>query len=198
SAGTNTKASAVRTRLLPPAPPCRTTDLLPVHRPRPEHMRTKRPAQQLLGGAGGVEQLDEVDAGGDSHLVEHRDEVLGRDVAGRARGDGAAAELAEGALERGDAGLERGEHVREALAAGVVEVGGELDVGEALARGGEELADLGRVRHPGRVAEADLLAAGGGEALSDPEHALGRNLALVGAAERDRDHALAAQLLGAG
>ena len=63
-------------------------------------------------------------------------------------------------LERVDPLLERGEHVGEALAAGVVEVGGELDPGEPLARGGEELADLARVRHPGRVAEGDLLAAG--------------------------------------
>ena len=57
---------------------------------------------------------------------------------------------------------------------------------EALARGGEELAHLARVRHPGRVAEADLLAAGGGEPLGDLEDALRRHLALVGAAEGGR------------
>ena len=67
---------------------------------------------------------------------------------------------------------------------------------EALARGGEELADLARVRHPGGVAEGDLLAAGGGEPLGDLEHALDRDLALVGTAEAGRDHALAAQALG--
>ena len=38
---------------------------------------------------------------------------------------------------------------------------------------GEELADLARVRHPGRVAEGDLLAARGGEPLGDLEDALG-------------------------
>ena len=43
--------------------------------------------------------------------------------------------------------------------------------------------DLARVGHPGRVAEADLLAAGGGEPLGDLEDPLGRHLALVGAAE---------------
>ena len=53
--------------------------------------------------------------------------------------------------------------------------------------------DLARVGHPGRVAEADLLAAGRGEPLGDPEDALGRDLALVGAAEGGRDHPLAAQ-----
>src|SRR5687768_13872366 len=83
--------------------------------------------------------------------------------------------------------------VREALAACVVEVGRQLGAAEALASGGEELPHLAWVRHAGRVAEGDLLAAGRGEALADLEDALGRHLALVGAAEGDRDHALAAQ-----
>ena len=117
---------------------------------------------------------------------------------GRSRRHRAAAELAERRLEGLDPGAERGVHVGEALAAGVVEVGGQLDPGEALARGGEELAHLARVGHPGRVAEGDLLAAGAGEALGDLEHPLGRHLALVGAAERGRDHALAAKALGTG
>ncbi len=62
---------------------------------------------------------------------------------------------------------------------------------------GEELADLARVRHPGRVAERDLLAAGLRKLLGDLEHARRRDLALVGTAEGDRDHALAAKPLGA-
>ena len=57
------------------------------------------------------------------------------------------------------AGLERGEHVGEPLPARVVEVRGQLDaVAERRARLREELAHLARVGHPGRVAEADLLA----------------------------------------
>ena len=96
------------------------------------------------------------------------------------------------ALERFDSLLEGGEHVRQALAACVVEVGRELGAGEALPRRGEELADLARVRHPGRVAEGDLLAAEAHEPLGDLEDALGRHLALVGTAEAGRDHALAA------
>ena len=115
-----------------------------------------------LGLARGAEQRLEVDARLDPHLVQHRDEVLGGDVAGRARRHRAAAELAEARLERVDAGLERGEHVRQPLAAGVVEVRGQLDAAaERLARGREELAHLRRVRHAGGVAEADLLRAGG-------------------------------------
>ncbi len=68
----------------------------------------------------------------------------------------------------------------------------------SLWRALEEAPHLHRVRHPGRVAEADLLGAGVAQARSDCQHALGPHLALVGAAERGRDHGLAAQALGAG
>ena len=60
---------------------------------------------------------------------------------------------------------------------------------------GEELAHLQRVGHAGGVAEADLLAAGGGQGAGDLKHALDRHVALVWAAERGRDHALAPQAL---
>ena len=67
------------------------------------------------------------------------------------------------------------------------------DARQLLARALEEPAHLHRVRHAGRVAERDLLAPGVREPPRDPEHALERHVALVGAAERHRDHALAAQ-----
>src|SRR5207247_2705677 len=86
-----------------------------------------------------------------------------------------------------------GEHVREALAARVVEVRGELDTGQPLPGGGEELRHLARVRHPGGVAEGDLLAARLGETLADAEHPVRWHLPLVGTADGDRDHALAAE-----
>ena len=66
--------------------------------------------------------------------------------------------------------------------------------GSALARAREELAHLARVGHAGRVAEADLLARPRRRSRAAMlEHPLGRHVALVGAAEDDRDHALAAQ-----
>ena len=170
----------------------RTAYPVPVDGPGGEHMGAERPAEHLLGLGGGLDQLRQVHPGLDPHLLQHRDQVLGRDVPGRARRHRAAAELAEGALEGVDPGLERGEHVGEALAAGVVEVGGQLDLTEPVAGGGEELADLARVRHPGRVAEGDLLAAEAGQLPGDLEDAVGRHLALVGTAEAGRDHALAA------
>src|SRR4051794_16599120 len=172
---------------------------VPVDRPGDDGVRAQRPAEHALRLARGAEQGVEVDPGLDAHLVQHRDEVLGGDVAGRTLGDRAAAELAEARLEGLAAGLQRGEDVGQPLAARVVEVRGQLDLAaELVARGGEEGSHLARVGHAGRVAEADLLRAGGDEALGDDEDALGRDLALVGAAEARADHALAAQARLAG
>jgi len=80
-----------------------------------------------------------------------------------------------------------------ALSARVVEVGGELDPGQALKGLAEKVAHLGRVGHARGVAESDLLAPGDHQALRDREHRGGRHLPLVGAAEGDGDHTLAAQ-----
>src|SRR3954469_19196360 len=167
---------------------------VPVDRPRDQRVRAQRPAEHALGLARGLEQAIQVDPGLDAHLVQHRDEVLRGDVAGRARRDRAAAELAEARLEAVAAGLQRGEDVGQALAARVVEVRGQLDVvAERVARRGEELAHLARVGHAGRVAEADLARAGGDEPLGDLEDAFAGDVALVGISEGDADDALAAQ-----
>ena len=92
------------------------------------------------------------------------------------------------------AGVERGEHVRQTLPARVVEVRGQLHLlAQRVTRGREELPHLPGVGHAGGVAEADLLGASVAQARGDLEHTLGRHAALVGAAERGRDHALATQ-----
>ena len=92
-------------------------------------MTPQRAAEDLLDPARACEQRRELDARVDAHLVQHRDEVLSGDVAGRAGRHGAATELAEARLEALHARLQRGHDVREALAAGVVEVRRELDTG---------------------------------------------------------------------
>ena len=71
-----------------------------------------------------------------------------------------------------DPALERGEHVGQPLTPRVVEVRRELDAGQLLAGRGEELADLKRVGHPGRVAEPDLGRPGVDQTAGDREHAL--------------------------
>ena len=162
-------------------------------------MRAQRAAEDRGDVAGRGQQRLEVDAGVDAHLVQHRDEVLRGDVARGAGRDGAPAELAEARLEGLAAGFERRQDVREALAARVVEVGGQLDLGPELgACVLEEPAHLARVGHPGRVAEPDLLGPGVAQSARDPEHARLGDVALVGAAEADADHPLAAQARLAG
>ena len=94
--------------------------------PAIERVRAELAAEQLAHRVRREEQRAQVDPGLDPHLVQHPDEVLGGDVAGRARRHRAAAELAEARLERRAAGLQRGEHVGQPLAARVVEVRGEL------------------------------------------------------------------------
>ena len=166
---------------------------MPIHGTRPQDVGPERAAEHGLGGTRGLEQAQQIDPRLDPHLVQHRDDVLGGNVAGRARRHRAAAQLAEARLEGVDALLQRSEQVGESLAAGVVKVGGQLDSAEALARRREELPHLARVRHPGGVPEGDLGAAGRGQPRGDPKDALRRHLPLVGTAEGGRDHTLAAQ-----
>src|SRR6266545_2407170 len=142
---------------------------VPVHRAGAQYVGPQLAPEVVLDRARGFDQPPEVDSGGHVHLVQHRHEVLGGDVPRRAGRHRAPSQLAESRLERVDPLLEGREHVRQALTPRVVEVGGELDPGEALASGGEELPDLARVRHPGCVAERDLLAAFPRQAFRDLE-----------------------------
>src|SRR5690349_3246251 len=96
--------------------------VVPVDRAGREHVRAEWPAEHVARGAARLQESLEVDAGLDPHLVKHRDEVLGGDVAGRSGRDRAAAELAEARLEGGYARLDRREHIRQTLPARVVEV----------------------------------------------------------------------------
>ena len=108
----------------------------------------------------------QVDAGLDPHLVQHRDEILAGDVAGRARRHRAAAELAEARLEA-VARPPRAPPARSPVPAraccGSARSAPPRPPATRAPR--EELAHLERVGHPGRVAEADLLRAGVAQAL---------------------------------
>ena len=66
-------------------------------------------------------------------------------------------------------------------------------VAERRARRGEVLGDLDGVGHAGRVAEGDLLRAGVREVVSERQHPIAVDAALVGAAEARRDDGLDAQ-----
>src|SRR6202042_3719017 len=76
---------------------------LPRHRPREQDVAPERAPEYLLRRTRGRDQRAQVDPGRDAHLMEHRYQVLGRDVPGRPRRHRAAAELAEARLEALDA-----------------------------------------------------------------------------------------------
>src|SRR6516225_3185465 len=188
------------TRLLMRSPPvwwCGSAGRrVPVHRPGDEGMAGEPAAEDRLRLAGRLDDVWQVQAGLDAHLVEHAHQVLGGDVAGRAGRHRAAAELAEAGLKAGAACLERGIGVGQALPAGVVEVGGDLDPGQPLDGRGEEPRRVRRVAHAGGVAEADLGGAGLGELLGEVEDPVHRDLALVRAAARGGDHRAEGEVLG--
>src|SRR5512144_1216527 len=79
----------------------------PGPRPRPQHLRRQPMADDLLGGARHLEQRVEIHTGRDPHVLDHVHEFLRRDVAGGARGVGAAAQPPDRRVEVGHAQLQR-------------------------------------------------------------------------------------------
>ena len=107
-----------------------------------------------------LDQLVEIDAGLDAHRVQHRDDVLGREVARRARRVRTAAEPAGRRVDRRDAHLHRDDAVRERGALRVVEVHRERARADASrARAPSTSSTCARVRDADRVAERDLVDA---------------------------------------
>ena len=147
-----------------------------------------------------VEDALERDARLPARRVEEVDEVLGREVAGRAGRVRAATGPAGRRVEAADPGVEPGRDVGQRRPARVVEVVGdpfERDAGRDGQPG--QRRDLARHADPDRVAEADLVDA----ELEQPERDLDRSGGLdaagVRAAEGGRDVAAPppAELAGA-
>ena len=117
--------------------------------------------------------------------MQHVDEVLGRDVAGRPRRERTAADASDRRVEHGRARLDCGIGVREAGVAGVVQVDAdrEPESGDGL----DEPADPARRSDADRVREDDLVRAGGGDLLGEAHDVLRLDRPLEGAAERDTD-----------
>ena len=120
-------------------------------------------AEQLVEPGGDLDQRVEVDAGLDPLALEQVEDVLGGDVAGRARRERAAAEAADRGVEQGRAGLHGRPCAGDARVARVVEVAADRDAedGDAL----DEPRDGTRRRDADRVREHDLAGAGGDEPL---------------------------------
>ena len=164
----------------------RSATVLPVDRPGDEDVGAQRAAEHVPHGARSVDAApSKIDAGRHAHLVQHRDEVLGGDVAGRPGRHRAPAELAEARLER----LAPPPRARRARWPGP---------GRACCGSGRS-ARRRAERARGRRAKNSRTCRGlampvvspkpissqpaRGQPLGDLEHALGRHLALVGTAE---------------
>ena len=119
--------------------------------------------------------------------VQEVDEVLGRDVAGRARGERAAARPAERGVE--DASRPPRSR-RAALAKPVLRVLWKWQPtgdAERAAAPATSVSDLRRHADADRVGEDDLVRPGRGDAPARLEHARRLDRALERAAERDRE-----------
>ena len=78
--------------------------------------------ESLLQPAAGIEQRGQVDAGVESHAMQHVDEVFGGNVARGCRRERTTADAAAARVQRAHAGLDRGVGIGETGVAGVVEV----------------------------------------------------------------------------
>ena len=122
-----------------------------------------------------------------AHAVEHEEQVLGRDVARRARRVRAAAEAARRRVEDPHALAQALDDVRERGPARVVEVQREpLDRDARLDRPPDDVRHLRRNADADRVADRHLVAADREEPRGNARDGLRRDRPLVRAAERAR------------
>ena len=130
------------------------------------------------------DQRVEVDARLHALAVEEVDEVLGRDVARRVRGERAAAEAADGRVEQRRARLQARDRVRIARVAGVVEMEADRRACRGAEGGGHEPAHLGGDADADRVGEQHLVRARGRDERDVLDHDPRIDRALERAAER--------------
>src|SRR5207249_7356950 len=111
----------------------------------------ERPVDDFFGEPGGVKQPVQLHARLDAHGVEHRDEVLGGDVARGARRIGATAEAAHRAVELAGACLNGGDYVCQRHAARIVKMQAQWHVRKLVEEFNYPLEDLARIRDSDRV-----------------------------------------------
>jgi len=150
-------------------------------RSRAVDLPLERPPEHALQPLRHFDQRVEVDAGFDPLAFEEVDEILGGDVAGRARSVGAAAEPADRGVQHGGARLDRRDRVGVAGVPGVVQVDADRP---AAGHPPDEVADLPRRGDADRVREDELRRVEPGAQLRHPSRV---DPTLEGAAEGDAD-----------
>src|SRR6266853_1833176 len=165
-----------------------------LRRERARDLRARLAPEDAADELAGPQDLRQVDTGFDAQAVEHVDHVLGRDVAGRAPGVGAAAETRHRAVEGSHARFERGVDVRERLPVGIVVVAGESADRDPFCYRLDHRADAPGRSDSDRVAERDLVAAHLVEFFRERRDRPGLHFAFVGAARCTGDVAANAHL----
>src|SRR6185503_3918825 len=158
----------------------------------------ERAHDDLMHAPRDIEEAIEVDARLDAHRVQTVHEVLAAHVAGRARRERTAAQATDRRVEVRDPQLHRREDVRDRHRPRVVRVERPFDAGEARHQVLERARDLTRVRHPGRVRDADRPGAHVDELAHDPLDPGEGHVAFEGTAERRGDAGLHGDARAAG
>src|SRR5205814_3889601 len=137
---------------------------------------------QLLRQSTGLDELAEIDARLDAHVLAHAGEVLRGEIPRRAGRVRASAGSADGGVERRDAHLEADEAVGERSAVRVVQVQREHAWRKVLQERLEDTARLQRISHANRVAQRELGAPHVAQLASDLQGRAHVDLSLVRAA----------------
>src|SRR5712675_2482532 len=166
-----------------------------LRRERTRDLRARLAPEDAADELADPQDLRQVDTGFDAQAIEHVDHVLGRDVAGRAPGVGAAAETGHRAVEGSHARFERGVDVRERLPVGVMVVACELGRRDPFCDRRYHRADAPGRSDPDRVAERDLVAAHLVEFFRQHGDRLRLYFAFIWAARRTGDVAANAHLV---
>lgn len=116
------------------------------------------------------EGLD-VDAGRHAHAREHPGRILRRDVAGRAWGEGTAAQSAERRVEHAHAARIGRPNIRQPEAVGAVRVKRPLSTRKSVHASAEQALDVGGVGAAGGAAQAEFgVAPQRREAIEESDH----------------------------
>src|SRR3954453_19798518 len=131
-----------------------------------------------------LHQASEVDAGRETHPLQHEHEILGDDVAARARSKGAATEARYRGIETADPRLETGDSIGKACAEPVVQMQPQCQLRSDLAPDGlHDLPNQFRGGVTNGVGKADLVGTGFGKGARNPAHRSFADLAFQRAAE---------------